>query len=168
MKRLSGNKQVLAVAGAILLVAAASSSALAMIDPGLVNVRSEQVRRQAEPRVSGQAQQSPLPTPTPEPTSTPESRGNEVEFRGTVDVIAATGWVIGGRTVQVTGATEVGNGVDVGSEVKVHAQVQADGSLLAREIELVADPGLDRDGLSLALDAERKRVYLPRKPKDDF
>jgi DNA-binding XRE family transcriptional regulator len=39
---------------------------------------------------------------------------------------------------------------------------------LAREIELVADPGLDRDGLSLALDAERKRVYLPRKPKDDF
>lgn len=39
---------------------------------------------------------------------------------------------------------------------------------LAREIELIADPGLDRDGLSLALDAERKRVYLPRKPKDDF
>jgi transcriptional regulator with XRE-family HTH domain len=39
---------------------------------------------------------------------------------------------------------------------------------LAREIELVADPGLDRGGLSLALDAERKRVYLPRKTKDDF
>ena len=39
---------------------------------------------------------------------------------------------------------------------------------LVREVELVADPGLDRDGLSLALDAERKRVYLPRKPKDDF
>lgn len=39
---------------------------------------------------------------------------------------------------------------------------------LSREIELIADPGLDREGLSLTLDAERKRVYLPRKTKDDF
>lgn len=39
---------------------------------------------------------------------------------------------------------------------------------LAREVELIADPGLDRDGLSIALDAAQKRVYLPRKVKDDF
>lgn len=39
---------------------------------------------------------------------------------------------------------------------------------LTREVELIADPGLDRDGLSIALDSVRKRVYLPRKVNDDF
>lgn len=39
---------------------------------------------------------------------------------------------------------------------------------LAGEVELLADPGLDRDGLSLALDASRKRVFVPRKVDDDF
>lgn len=39
---------------------------------------------------------------------------------------------------------------------------------LAGEVELIADPGLDRDGLSLALDAAKKRVYVQRKADDDF
>ena len=39
---------------------------------------------------------------------------------------------------------------------------------LTREIELIADPGLDRDGLSLTLDSANKRIYLPRKVNDDF
>ena len=39
---------------------------------------------------------------------------------------------------------------------------------LTREVELIADPGLDRDGLSLTLDAADKRVYLPRKVNDAF
>lgn len=39
---------------------------------------------------------------------------------------------------------------------------------LTREVELIADPGLDRDGLSIALDSVHKRVYLPRKVNDDF
>lgn len=39
---------------------------------------------------------------------------------------------------------------------------------LTREIELIADPGLDRDGLSIALDAADKRVYVPRKVNDGF
>lgn len=39
---------------------------------------------------------------------------------------------------------------------------------LTREVELIADPGLDRDGLSIALDSVSKRVYLPRKVNDDF
>ena len=34
--------------------------------------------------------------------------------------------------------------------------------------ELIADPGLDRDGLSLALDAAKKRVHVQRKVDDDF
>ena len=39
---------------------------------------------------------------------------------------------------------------------------------LAGELELIADPGLDRGGLSIALDAASKRAYLPRKIDDDF
>lgn len=39
---------------------------------------------------------------------------------------------------------------------------------LANEIELIADPGLDRDGLSLALSSEKKRVFIPRKLDNDF
>lgn len=39
---------------------------------------------------------------------------------------------------------------------------------LANEVELIADPGLDRDGLSIALDAANKRAYVPRKIEDDF
>ena len=39
---------------------------------------------------------------------------------------------------------------------------------LANEIELIADPGLDRDGLALALSADKKRVFVPKKVDDDF
>lgn len=39
---------------------------------------------------------------------------------------------------------------------------------LANEIELIADPGLDRDGLSLAFSADKKRVFVPRKVDNDF
>jgi len=141
MKRLTGSKQVFAVAGAILLVAAASSSALAMIDSGQTSAPKVQVQRPVKQNAASQAQQSPLPTP--EPTSTPGSHGNEVEFRGTVEVIATTGWVIDGRTVQVTGDTMAEIGIDIGSVVKVHAQRQADGSLVASKIELVQNGGGD-------------------------
>ena len=39
---------------------------------------------------------------------------------------------------------------------------------LSNEVELLADPGLDREGLALALDAQHKRVYVSRKVDDDF
>ena len=39
---------------------------------------------------------------------------------------------------------------------------------LANEIELIADPGLDRDGLALALSSEKKRVFIPRKLDNAF
>lgn len=39
---------------------------------------------------------------------------------------------------------------------------------LANEVELIADPGLDRDGLSLSLSADKKRVFVPRKLDNDF
>ena len=39
---------------------------------------------------------------------------------------------------------------------------------LSQELGLVADPGLDRDGLSLALTAQNKRVGVTRKIDNDF
>jgi len=39
---------------------------------------------------------------------------------------------------------------------------------LTNEVSLIADPGLDRDGLSLSLSADKVRVYVPRKVNNDF
>jgi hypothetical protein len=39
---------------------------------------------------------------------------------------------------------------------------------LAAELELIADPGLDRDGLALSLSADKKRVFVPRKVDNAF
>lgn len=39
---------------------------------------------------------------------------------------------------------------------------------VSNELDLIADPGLDRDGLSLALDAQSKRVHVPRALNNDF
>jgi transcriptional regulator with XRE-family HTH domain len=39
---------------------------------------------------------------------------------------------------------------------------------LTNEIPLIADPGLDRDGLSLSLSADKVRVFAPRKINNDF
>jgi hypothetical protein len=79
---------------------------------------------------------SPLPTPTPRPTAEPR---NEIEFTGLVEVIASDMWVVGGRTLAVTAATEIKSGLAIGTQAKVHAVPQADGSLWAREIEPAGD-----------------------------
>lgn len=39
---------------------------------------------------------------------------------------------------------------------------------LNRELDLLADPGLDRDGLTLELDAQSKRVRVSRPLDNDF
>ncbi len=39
---------------------------------------------------------------------------------------------------------------------------------LNREVDLLADPGLDRDGLALQFSVENKRVSLARKLDNDF
>jgi hypothetical protein len=66
----------------------------------------------------------------------------ELEFVGVVSEISANTWTIGGRTFQVTAATEIKGAPQVGSLVKVHASLAADGSLTAREIELAAGDDL--------------------------
>lgn len=39
---------------------------------------------------------------------------------------------------------------------------------LSNEIDLIADAGLDRDGLALSLSENNLRVYVPRKINNDF
>jgi transcriptional regulator with XRE-family HTH domain len=39
---------------------------------------------------------------------------------------------------------------------------------LADGLKLIADPGLDRDGLTLSINAENKRVFIPRVIDNEF
>lgn len=39
---------------------------------------------------------------------------------------------------------------------------------LANELQLIADPGLDQQGLALALSRDKRRVFLPRQVDNDF
>lgn len=64
---------------------------------------------------------------------------DKVEFVGVVESIGDTSWTIGGRTVAVDASTEIKGNIQVGDRVKVKAQTQNDGTLLAREIELYYD-----------------------------
>ena len=39
---------------------------------------------------------------------------------------------------------------------------------LDRELDLIADPGLDREGLSLSFSVDEKRVRIPKKVDNEF
>src|SRR5690606_9211213 len=69
----------------------------------------------------------------------------EREFFGTVEAMNGNVWTISGQQVVVTATTEIKNTIVVGSLDKVHATPQADGTLLAREIELARDDDDDDD-----------------------
>jgi uncharacterized protein DUF5666 len=68
---------------------------------------------------------------------------NEVKFTATVEALPGNGfvgdWTVGGRTVRVTGSTEINQEdgrIVVGSTVKVEGRQRSDGSVDASEIEL--------------------------------
>jgi hypothetical protein len=63
--------------------------------------------------------------------------GAEVEFSGTIESMNGNSWVIGGRTVLIMGTTEIEGTLGGGDTVKVHASPNPDGTLTAREIELL-------------------------------
>ncbi|KPL75200.1 DUF5666 domain-containing protein [Bellilinea caldifistulae] len=80
-------------------------------------------------------------------TSTPGAPvSGEVEFYGKIESIQNGVYVIGGRTVRTQANTEIKGALALGAMVKVHATLQADGSYLAREIEL--SQGDDNSGKS--------------------
>jgi hypothetical protein len=74
------------------------------------------------------------PTRTTRPNDVPQNE--EIELFGLVEAMAADAWTIAGREVLISDTTEFKDSVALGDHVKVHALVQADGSLIAREIEL--------------------------------
>jgi hypothetical protein len=59
----------------------------------------------------------------------------QVEFAGTVDAINGDQWVVNGQTFNVGASTQVNGNFQVGDSVKVSATVNADGSVVAREVQ---------------------------------
>jgi hypothetical protein len=86
------------------------------------------------------AQATPIVSATsvPTPAALPAAAA-ELEFTGTVQALGGT-WTIDGRTVTITPQTEVKGAIKVGDHVEIHALVNADGTLSAREIELADTP----------------------------
>ncbi len=78
---------------------------------------------------------------TRDPKSTQQA--GEIEFTGTVSAINGNVFVVDGKTVTVTG--EIKGTIAVGDLVKVHGVTQADGSVVAREIEKAGSDDGDDD-----------------------
>jgi hypothetical protein len=79
---------------------------------------------------------------------------DEFELVGTLTAKDGEAWKVDTYTVWVTSATEFKSALEVGAVVKVHGALQADGSILAREIELApagSQTGVDDNGNSSVL-----------------
>jgi len=70
-----------------------------------------------------------------QPQGTPAVQANEVEFEGVVENIVTGAWMIAGKTVFIHTQTEIKGSFQIGDFVKVHAMINGDGDLVAREIE---------------------------------
>lgn len=82
------------------------------------------------------------PTQTPRPTRTPEDHEDEdhedretIEWKGILQAISGSTWIIDGRAVQVTESTEIRGNPRIGDWVEVRARRQPDGTLVAERIE---------------------------------
>jgi hypothetical protein len=62
----------------------------------------------------------------------------DIEFSGQVGSISATEWEIDGKKVTITPDTKIEKKVSVGDQVKVHAKIDLNGTILALEIGLEA------------------------------
>jgi hypothetical protein len=76
-------------------------------------------------------------------TAVPPAPGEEIEFVGPVVNIDLNRWTVGDQVVAITSDTEIKGTIAVGDLVKVHALVEPDLSLTAREIE----PASEEDAL---------------------
>lgn len=94
--------------------------------------------------VAREIEPAPSSAETPD-TPQPPAAGEEVEFVGAVVSIAADAWSVGDTLVAITSDTEIKGAIAVGDLVKVHALVQPDLSLVAREIEPAGQDDLDED-----------------------
>jgi hypothetical protein len=76
-------------------------------------------------------------TPEPESDGSGEGQGGgqEQRWQGPLEAINGSTWLIAGQAVNVDANTEVRDNPQVGDQVEVRAERQADGSLLALRIE---------------------------------
>ncbi len=92
------------------------------------------------PETTATVVSTPGSQPTPMATSTTSlPSGNEIEFYGNLESKNGSTWMIAGKTLTILAQTEIKGTLLIGDMVKVHAWRQADGSLLAREIEKSGD-----------------------------
>lgn len=61
---------------------------------------------------------------------------DDIQFSGAIESIGADSFVIGGKTIKINAATMLDNGIAVGVPARVEFVRMADGSLLAKEIEV--------------------------------
>ena len=126
-------------------------AAVANVDQGSIHTLAT-----AEPTEAATAEPTEVITVTPEPTeaATPEptevistTPEREVEFAGKVLAFSSSSITIGARSAAIGPNTEINGQIVVGAVAKVHAQLAADGTLVAREVSLVtaapADGGND-------------------------
>jgi hypothetical protein len=77
----------------------------------------------------------------------PFDLANEFEFVGSVDAIGSSEWVVSGKPLMILPATEVKGTIIEGDLVKVHAFLNENAEMAAREIELALTEDLDDDDM---------------------
>ncbi len=71
--------------------------------------------------------------------------GATTEFTGTVEAVSTLSVTVSGKVLAITDETEIDEALKVGDKVKVEALVNPDGSLVARQIELLEQNGDEDD-----------------------
>ncbi len=66
-----------------------------------------------------------------------EDETTSATFSGLVDSMGQNDWVVGGITVEITGTTQISDGIQLKDPVEVTYNPQADGTRLAQRIELL-------------------------------
>ena len=72
-----------------------------------------------------------------------ENGAEELEFSGAIEEMGSDSWTVAGVTFLVNSSTEIQPGLGLGDVVKVHAQLNADDELTAREIDALEDDDTD-------------------------
>ena len=111
-------------------------------------LHAEAILRLLQPSIIDEIEPSPTPSPVQGATPAPQTPlvFKDVEFSGTVGSISALEWQVGGTKIIITPDTKIQDKISVGDQVRVHAKIAQDGSVLALEIVLEASQG-DSEGV---------------------
>ncbi len=87
--------------------------------------------------------------------------GQKLEFKGTIDAMAADSWTVDGKVILITPDTKIDGTFNLGDAVKVHADIGVNGSLVAREIQ----PAKQMDELGTETPEPTETPRPPRPPR---